>query len=105
MFEIIDKPAKTEASEGIDGLIAECLEIAVDFKNSSAVEPAVIAGVQAIEHHEICKYGALKAWAKKLGRTRVVELFDQTLREEKKADKTLTELAERALNERAMASA
>jgi ferritin-like metal-binding protein YciE len=105
VFDIIDKAAKTEASEGIEGLIAECLEIAVDFKGSAAVDSAIIAGAQAIEHYEISKYGTLKAWAKKLGRTRAVEVLARTLTEEKNADKTLTELAERALNEKAAANA
>jgi ferritin-like metal-binding protein YciE len=105
VFAIIDKSARTEASEAIDGLIAECLEIATEFKGSSAADSAIIAGAQAIEHYEISQYGTLKAWAKKLGRTRAVELLDRTLTEEKHADKTLTELAERALNEKAAANA
>ena len=105
VFEIIDKSARTEASEVIEGLIAECLEIATEFKGSSAVDSAIIAGAQVIEHYEISQYGTLKAWAKKLGRTRAVELLDRTLTEEKHADKTLTELAERALNEKAAANA
>jgi ferritin-like metal-binding protein YciE len=105
VFEIIDKPARTEAGEAIEGLIAECLEITLDFKGSSAVDSAIIAGAQVIEHYEISQYGTLKAWAKKLGRTRAVELLDRTLTQEKHADKTLTELAERALGEKAAAHA
>jgi len=42
---------------------------------------------------------------KKLGRTRAVEVLDRTLTEEKNAEKTLTELAERALSEKAAANA
>ena len=38
VFEIIDKSARTEASEAIEGLIAECLEIATEFKGSSVVD-------------------------------------------------------------------
>jgi ferritin-like metal-binding protein YciE len=90
------------AGEAIEGLIAECLEIAT---GSSAADSAIIAGAQVIEHYEISQYGTLKAWAKKLGRTRAVELLDRTSTEEKHADKTLTELAERALNEKAAANA
>jgi len=91
VFAIIDKSAR--------------LEIATEFKGSSAADSAIIAGAQVIEHYEISQYGTLKAWAKKLGRTRAVELLDRTLTEEKHADKTLTELAERALNEKAAANA
>jgi len=104
VFEIIDKSARPEASEAIEDLIAECLEIAMEFKGSSAVDSAIIAGAQVIEHYEIPQYGTLKAWAEKLGRTRAVELLDRTLTEEKRADKTLTGLAERALNEKKAAA-
>jgi ferritin-like metal-binding protein YciE len=65
VFAIIDKSARTEASEAIEGLIAECLEIATEFKGSSAADSAIIAGAQVIEHYEISQYGTLKAWAKK----------------------------------------
>jgi ferritin-like metal-binding protein YciE len=63
------------------------------------------SGAQVIEHYEISKYGTLKAWAEKLGRTRAVEVLARTLTEERNADKILTELAERALNEEAAADA
>ena len=53
IFAIIDKSARTEASEAIEGLIAECLEIATEFKGSPAVDSAIIAGAQVIEHYEI----------------------------------------------------
>jgi ferritin-like metal-binding protein YciE len=105
VFEMIDNPAKSEIGEAVEGLISECLEITLKFKDSSALDSALIAGAQAIEHYEIAHYGTLKAWAKRLGRDHAVRLLDQTLMEEKHADKVLSELAERALDKKTSATA
>jgi ferritin-like metal-binding protein YciE len=77
------------------------MEAAVKFKNSSALDAALIAGAQAIEHHEIACYGALKAWAEQLGMKEAVALIDETLTEEKNTDEALTQLAEDMANPKA----
>ena len=77
------------------------MEAAVKFKNSSALDAALIAGAQAIEHHEIACYGALKAWAEQLGMKEAVGLLDETLTEEKDMDDALTQLAEDMANPKA----
>ena len=103
VFAIIDKSARTEASEAIQGVIAEGLEIA-RVQGSSAADSAIIAGAQVIEHYEISQYGTLKAWQRSC-RTRAVEPLDRPLTEEKTRSKTLDELAERELNGKAAANA
>src|SRR3979411_2676152 len=77
------------------------MEAAVKFKNSSALDAALIAGAQAIEHHEIACYGTLKAWAEQLGMKEAVALIDETLTEEKNTDEALTQLAEEMANPKA----
>src|ERR1700716_1030188 len=67
VFGLIDRSAKEEASIALSALLDECMEAAVKFKNSSALDAALIAGAQAVEHHEIACYGTLKAWADQLG--------------------------------------
>jgi hypothetical protein len=59
---------------------------------------AIIAACQAVEHYEITRYGSLIAWAKRLGRNDVATVLDQTLSEEKAADKKLTDIAESKVN-------
>lgn len=54
-----------------------------EFKDSEAADAVVIAGSQAMEHHEIARYGTLKTWAGQLGFDEAASLFDQTLQEEK----------------------
>jgi ferritin-like metal-binding protein YciE len=101
VFGTIDKSSKGESSIGIEGLIDECMEMMVKFKDSSALDAGLIAGAQAIEHHEISCYGTLKAWAEQLGLQEAVSLIDQTLTEEKDTDEALTKLAQDEANQKA----
>jgi ferritin-like metal-binding protein YciE len=101
VFGTIDKSSKGESSIAIEGLIDECMEMMVKFKDSSALDAGLIAGAQAIEHHEISCYGTLKAWAEQLGLQEAVSLIDQTLTEEKDTDEALTKLAQDEANEKA----
>ena len=47
------------------------------------LDAAIVAGAQAVEHYEICRYGTLIAWAEKLGHDEVVRLLTSNLNEEK----------------------
>ena len=60
----------------------------------------ILAGNQ-VEHFEIGSYGSLKTYAELLGHSEIIPFFDKTLEEEKTADKTLTQLAETEVNEKA----
>ena len=71
---------------------------------SQAFEERHPRAAQAVEHYEISRYGTLAAWAEKLGMTDAAKLLKQTLAEEEKTDKTLTGLAETAINEMAEAA-
>ena len=101
VFGLIDRSAKEEASIALSALLDECMEAAVKFKNSLALDAALIAGAQAVEHHEIACYGTLKAWAEQLGMKEAVGLLDETLTEEKDTDGALTQLAEDMANPKA----
>ncbi|MBY5336390.1 DUF892 family protein [Rhizobium leguminosarum] len=57
------------------------------------------AAAQALEQHEIARYGTLKSWAMQLGMKKEAELLQQTLVEEIKIDETLTQLAEPKINQ------
>jgi ferritin-like metal-binding protein YciE len=58
-------------------------------------------GAQAVEHYEITRYGALIAWAKKLGRDDCASVLQQNLDEEKATDEKLNTMALRSVNEKA----
>ena len=96
VFEEIDKSARGKTCESIQGLMAELEDHMEEFKDSEAADAVLIAGTQAMEHYEIARYGTLKTWAGQLGLDKAVKLLDQTLEEEKKTDKLLNQVAQKA---------
>ena len=55
---------------------------------------ALIAAAQKVEHYEIATYGSLRTFANRLGMGDVAQVLQQTLDEEGRTDKLLTQLAE-----------
>ena len=104
IFAMIDKEPHGKQCPAIIGIVEEGQEIMDDYEDSPALDAGLIGAAQAVEHYEIARYGTLKAWATELGLNDAVKLLDATLAEETKTDKTLTELAEAAANQRAQAA-
>jgi ferritin-like metal-binding protein YciE len=94
VFAIIDKAARGKKCEAMVGLSAEADEVLEDVDDDMVRDAGIIGAAQAVEHYEIARYGTLKAWAKLLGEDEAVKLLDQTLEEEKAADKKLTMLSD-----------
>jgi len=103
IFELIDKPARGKTCDAILGIVEEGKEIIEDFGASEALDAGLVGAAQAVEHYEIARYGTLKAWAGQLGMKEAAKLLDQTLQEEMKTDKLLSELANRNVNAKAAA--
>jgi ferritin-like metal-binding protein YciE len=101
IFKMLGKAARGVPCEAINGIIEEGKEVMEDFAESIALDAGILAAAQAVEHYEITRYGSLKSWAEELGMKDAVRLLDQTLQEEKKADRLLTELAEARVNTKA----
>jgi ferritin-like metal-binding protein YciE len=105
VFEAIGKPARGVKCAAIEGIIEESEEIMGEVEDEDALDAAMIASAQSVEHYEISRYGTLIAWARELGMDRkVVDLLSQTLEEEKQTDQKLTQLAEQRLNREAEAA-
>ncbi len=102
VFKLMDADAKGETCPAIDGIIKEHKEIASEIDDADAMDAAMIANAQAVEHYEISRYGTLIAWAEQLGLpAEVKNLLKQTLDEEYNADSSLSQLAESKLNKQA----
>ena len=101
VFEQMGRPARGKTCDAILGIIDEAKEFMDEFKGTDALDPALIASGQTVEHYEITRYGTLKAWANQLGMKDVARLLDETLQEEMKTDKLLTELATSSVNKKA----
>lgn len=100
-FELIGEKAKGTTCPAIDGIIKEANEIAGEVAEKKVLDAALITAAQAVEHYEITRYGTLIAWAEESGNEAVSRLLTTTLNEEKAADKKLTIIAERKVNQKA----
>jgi ferritin-like metal-binding protein YciE len=98
IFGLIGKRAQAKTCEAIKGILKEGDEVAKEYAGSEALDAGLLAGGQAVEHYEISRYGALKAWATQLGMRDAARLLEKTLQEEKKTDALLSKLAETNVN-------
>jgi ferritin-like metal-binding protein YciE len=89
----VSKPVPQETCEAMQGLIKEGEEITQAQGDGAAIDAALIAAAQRVEHYEIAAYGTAKTLADQLGLDQAEALLDETLGEEAKADKLLTKLA------------
>lgn len=103
IFRLLDVPARGKTCDAIEGILDEGKEIMTEYRGCEALDAGLLAAAQAVEHYEISRYGTLKAWATRLGMKEAVRLLDETLKQEKKTDETLTTIAESAVNIRAAA--
>jgi len=101
VFEALGKRAKGKACAAMNGLAEEGEEAIEEFDKGPVLDAALIACMQAVEHYEIARYGAMVAWAKQLGLTEAAGLLQQTLDEEKANDSLLNDIAERTTNPQA----
>jgi ferritin-like metal-binding protein YciE len=98
VFQMLGSKARSVDCPAIDGIIEEAEEVTGEVDDKDVLDAAIIAAGQAVEHYEITRYGSLIAWAKRLGRSDVAKVLEQTLNEEKAADKKLTTIAESKVN-------
>jgi ferritin-like metal-binding protein YciE len=92
VFEILGKRPQTKPCEAINGIVAEGEETIEDFGKSPAIDTGLVAAGQAVEHYEMARYGALIAWANQLDMPKAAALLNETLQEEMKAERLLTEI-------------
>lgn len=94
VFKSIDQKPKRETCDAMKGLIAEGSEIIEENEKSYALDAALIAAAQRVEHYEIAGYGTVRTYAQLLGYDTAADLLQQTLDEEGDTNKKLTALAE-----------
>jgi ferritin-like metal-binding protein YciE len=103
VFEALGEKPKTKPCKGMAGIIEEGAELMQEDAEEAVMDAGLIAAAQRAEHYEIGAYGTCVEWARLLGLDEVVSLLEQTLEEEKAADKKLTMLAEQEINQAAVA--
>lgn len=102
-FELLGAKAKAKPCKAMQGLVEEGQEQIDEGKEKedAAADLMIVAAAQKVEHYEISGYGTCRAIAEQLGQTKVAKLLSQTLAEEEKADKLLTQLSPPLLEEAA----
>ena len=93
VFLKLEKQPSGTQCPAIDGLIKEADELTGEVADKAVLDAAIVAGAQAVEHYEICRYGTLIAWAEKLGHDEVVRFLTSNLNEEKAANTKLNTIA------------
>jgi Mn-containing catalase len=100
-FELLGAKAKAKPCKAMAGLVEEGKDTIAEGKEKEDVvsDLALIVAAQKVEHYEISGYGSVRAMAEELGEEEVARLMSETLEEEEKADKLLTDLAKPLLEE------
>jgi ferritin-like metal-binding protein YciE len=77
------------------GLIEEGQSVIDEDAEPEVKDAALIAAAQRVEHYEIAGYGCVRTYARLLKKGKLAQLLQQTLDEEGKTDKALTQLAKK----------
>ena len=105
VFELLGKSPRGKKCKGMEGLLEEGKEMMQEDMEPEVMDAALIASAQKVEHYEIAGYGTVRTYAQLLGENQHVKLLQQTLDEEGKTDKLLTQLAESSINIEALQEA
>ncbi len=104
VFKILGASPKGKTCEGMKGILAEGAEVLQETSAGDIRDVALISAAQRVEHYEIAGYGAVRSYAEQLDQQEIAALLEETLGEEKAADKKLTEIAQK-VNSRALRAA
>jgi ferritin-like metal-binding protein YciE len=97
-FELFGKKPKAKTCEATKGLIEEGDAVIKASGSDDVRDAALIAAAQRVEHYEMAAYGCTRQFAMRCGQENAAELLQETLDEEEKTDRILTEIAESSIN-------
>jgi Mn-containing catalase len=100
-FDALGVAPKARMCRGMAGLLEEGQEMISNSgdKDSVALDLALIAAAQKVEHYEISAYGTARFMAQQLGRPDIAMLLSRSLAEEEIADSVLTDCAKPLVSE------
>jgi ferritin-like metal-binding protein YciE len=88
--EMVGKKLTGKTCAGMKGVLEEGSEVLEETEEGIVRDAALIAASQRVEHYEMAGYGSARDFAATLGLSEVAELLQETLDEEKEADKKLS---------------
>lgn len=98
IFEMLDMNPEAQTCHAVQGLIQDAKMIIQSQGNPQVKDAGLIAAEQKTEHFEIAVYGTLRTWASEMGHEDIAEMLQQTLQEESRTDKMLSDMAESDVN-------
>jgi ferritin-like metal-binding protein YciE len=98
--ELEEKPTGRKCA-GMEGLIKEGSEVMREGYSDNILNAALIGAAQRVEHYQIAAYGTARAYAQLMEENGHASLLGETLQEEERTDKRLTELS-RQINDQAL---
>jgi len=97
--EIVGKKMTGKTCVGMKGVLEEGSEVLEDTGKGLVRDAALISASQRVEHYEMAGYGSAREFAKLLGLSDAAALLEQTLAEEKNADKKLSGISKQVNSE------
>lgn len=105
IFTRLGERAEGQRSLGVSGIVQETDERLNQPATDDARDAGIIGMVQRVEHYEIAAYGCARTYARRLNRPDEARLLQETLEEERRTDRRLTEMAEAHINDDARTEA
>ncbi len=103
IFGQIREKKESKNCAAMKGIVTEGEEMMREFSKSSALDAALIAAAQKVEHYEMASYGSLRTYAEQLKLDGVADKLQSTLNEEGEANSLLSRLAMHEINYETMA--
>ena len=96
---------RSKPCAGLAGIVQEADERLNQEATDDVKDAAIVGVAQRIEHYEIAAYGCARTYARRLNRLDEARLLQETLDEEGRADRRLSEIAEGRINDDARSEA
>jgi ferritin-like metal-binding protein YciE len=99
IFQILGSSPRGKTCNGMKGVLEEGSEVLDEIEEGSLRDAALISAAQRVEHYEMAGYGTVRSFAESLGQSEISQILEETLEEEKAADKKLTEISQKINSE------
>ena len=103
-FEILGASPKGKTCDGMKGILSEGADMLHETTKGDVRDVALISAAQRVGHYEMAAYGNVRSYAEKLDKKEIAHLMQETLEEERAADKKLTDISQK-INARALRAA
>jgi ferritin-like metal-binding protein YciE len=102
IFEKLGEAPKGKTCKAMKGLIKEGEDLMKEDAEPAILDAGLVAAAQKVEHYEMAGYGTVRTYARLLNETDAERLLQETLDEEGRTDKKLTQIAENFVNREAL---